>query len=412
MHDLILTREQARLFLLLKHGLIGPYRFAGRQGILDFVKQAGCIQFDPIDICGRNAELVLQSRVKDFDKSMLDDLLYVDRLLLDYFDKNLAIVDIADWPGFARLRERFRLNGRSLDQINAIESDLKTIIHEKGSVCSKDVGYEQKVNWYWSPQTKLARAALESLYFRGDLVVHHKKGSVKYYALADEWLPADLLAAPDPSRNEHEHRTWRVLRRIGSVGLIWNKPSDAWLFIDGLTAAERNLIFQELIEAGKIRGIQVDGLKDQLYYRADDQPLMDRIIREATSPADIKERTEFLAPLDNMLWDRRLIKALFDFDYKWEIYTPPDQRRYGYYVLPLLVGAQFAGRIEVINDRKNRRLIVKDFWPEPGAGDKQAIMHSAGMKACISRFAVFNGCDSIDQSGYSDLPPHKCEGCD
>ena len=396
MDDLILTRDQARLFLLLKHGLIGPYRFAGRQGILDFVRQAGCIQFDPIDICGRNAELVLQSRVKDFDKSMLDDLLYGDRQLLDYFDKNLAIVDVADWPGFARLREQFRHNGRSLEQIQAIEADLKVMIHEKGAVCSKDIGYEQKVNWYWSPQTKLARAALESLYFRGDLIIHHKKGSVKYYALAEEGLPADLLAAPDPFGDDHEHRVWRVLRRIGSVGLIWNKPSDAWLFIDGLTAAERALIFQELIEAGKIRSVHVDGLKDWFYYLSDDQPLMDRIISGPFNPADIRERTEFLAPLDNMLWDRRLIKAMFEFDYKWEIYTPPDQRKYGYYVLPILVGTRFAGRIEVINDRKNRRLIVKNLWPESDAGDRQTIMQSAGMKACIGRFALFNNCDSID----------------
>ena len=158
-----------------------------------------------------------------------------------------------------------------------------------------------------------------------------------------------------------------------------------------------------------IRSVHVDGLKDWFYYLSDDQPLMDRIISGPFNPADIRERTEFLAPLDNMLWDRRLIKAMFEFDYKWEIYTPPDQRKYGYYVLPLLVGTRFAGRIEVINDRKNRRLIVKNLWPEPEAGDRRTIMQSAGMKACIGRFALFNNCDSIEQSGCSESPRYERE---
>jgi hypothetical protein len=396
MNDPILTRSQARLFLLLKHGLIGPYRFIGRQGILDFVKQAGCIQFDPIDICGRNAELVLQSRVKDFDKSMLDDLLYRDRLLLDYFDKNLAIIDIRDWPHFSRMRERLQQSGLHLAQINGIATDLKALIHDKGFVCSKDVGYEEKVHWYWGPQTKLARAALESLYFRGDLVIHHKKGSVKYYALADEWLPADLLTEPDPCHSDHEHRVWRVLRRIGAVGLIWNKPSDAWLSIDGLNAAERNLVFADLLESDQIRSVHVEGIKDRLYYQTPDQILLDRLLDGQIESAKLEPRTELLAPLDNLLWDRRLIKTLFDFDYKWEVYTPPDQRKFGYYVLPLLVGDRFVGRAELVNDRKNQCLIVKDLWPEPDAGDRQTLLQSTGFMACIGRFATFNRCDSIE----------------
>ena len=57
-----LSKSQARRFLLLKHGLLGPYRFRGKSGALEYVRQAGCIQFDPVDVCGKNAELVLQAR--------------------------------------------------------------------------------------------------------------------------------------------------------------------------------------------------------------------------------------------------------------------------------------------------------------------------------------------------------------
>ena len=93
-----LTRRQARRFLLLHHGLIGAYRFRGKQGAYDFVRQAGCIQFDPVDVCGKNAELTLQSRVQGFTKQTLWQLLYRDRLLVDYPDKNLSILSTEDWP--------------------------------------------------------------------------------------------------------------------------------------------------------------------------------------------------------------------------------------------------------------------------------------------------------------------------
>lgn len=98
MADIIITKKQACLFLLLKHGLIDTYKFKGKQGVLDFIKQAGCIQYDPIDVCGRSPELVLLSRVKGYQKQMLYDLLYHERKLVDYFDKNLAIFSVEDWP--------------------------------------------------------------------------------------------------------------------------------------------------------------------------------------------------------------------------------------------------------------------------------------------------------------------------
>ena len=82
-----ITKQQAAQFILAKQGLIGAYRFIGKAGAFNYVRQAGCIQFDPVDVCGRNAELTLQSRVKGFRKSMLRELLYEYRKLVDYADK-------------------------------------------------------------------------------------------------------------------------------------------------------------------------------------------------------------------------------------------------------------------------------------------------------------------------------------
>lgn len=108
METVQLTREQARRFLLRRHGLLGGYRFEGKRGVLEFVKQEGCIQFDPVNVCGRSPELVLLSRVKAFTKQMLYELLYQDRVLIDYFDKNLSIFATEDWPYFECYRGQHR----------------------------------------------------------------------------------------------------------------------------------------------------------------------------------------------------------------------------------------------------------------------------------------------------------------
>lgn len=380
-----LTNKQARRFMLLKQGLIGSYKFSGKQGVLDFIRQAGCIQFDPIDVCGKSPEIVLHSRVKGFTKQLLSSLLYEDRRLLDYFDKNLSIIEITDWPYFRRYREAYQTGGRSHDEINAVCDEIKNIICEKGAVSSADIGFSDTVDWYWS-DTRLSRAALETMYFRGNLVVHHKKSTIKYYDLAENWISAELLNAPEPYPDELEHQKWRVQRRIGAVGLLWNKPSDAWLNIWGLKSDQRNEIFKRLLLEDKIIEITVDGIKEKLYCLSSDRTLLEAVLQGP----ELKARCELIAPLDNMLWDRRLIKALFDFDYKWEIYTPKAQRKYGYYVLPLLYGDRLIGRVETLRDRKAKTLVLKNIWYEKQV--KQTKKLQSAIDDCMCRFASFNEC--------------------
>lgn len=385
-----LTNRQARRFILLKHGLAGEYKFIGKEGIKQFVKQTGCIQYDPIDICGKNAELVLQSRVKGFKKRMLYELLYEERSLIDYYDKNLAIIGIEDWSCFKRIREYFENHSRSREQVNAVSEQIKEIIREKGPVCSKDIDFGQKVDWYWSNNTNLSRVALETMYFRGDLIIHHKKGTIKYYALAEDYIPEAILKAEDQGRNRIDYIQWNILRRISAVGFLWNRPSDAWLFILDMKAEDRKQVFESLFKENKLIEITVEGIKDKLYCPEKDRSLLESIL----TVSEFKPRTEFIAPLDNMIWDRKLIKALFGFDYKWEIYTPEAERRFGYYVLPVLHGDSFIGRIELINNRKLNCLQVKNIWLEPGI--KQTKKLTESLKQTVKRFAKFNECKEIE----------------
>lgn len=370
----------------MKQGLLGDHRFAGKQGVLDFVRQAGCVQFDPVDVCGKNAEIVLQSRVKGFGKSMLDELLYSDRLLFDYFDKNLCIMLTDDWKYFDRSREASRRRERPSERIKAVADHVKRVAHENGFVCSRDLGLTEKVDWYWS-STALARAALEALYFQGDLVIHHKKGTMKYYALVQDCLPAEVLEAENPCRTDGEYLQWRVLRRIGAVGLLWNRASDAWLGMSDLSTAVRNKVFAQLLEQGTIMPLRTEGVKYPLYCLSSDSEL----IETAKQDTRFKERTELIAPLDSLIWDRKLIKALFGFSYKWEIYTPKEQRKYGHYVLPILSGERFVGRSELLCDRKQKTMRVSSVWLEDGIKNTKKL--SAKLDRCFQRFAKFNGCD-------------------
>ena len=328
------TKNQAGQFILVRQGLLGGYRFIGREGAYRYVRQAGCIQYDPVDVCGKNAELTLQSRVKGFRREMLDDLLYRDRLLVDYSDKELSIWPSEDWPYFSGYRERSAEHGKKFAGIPELEEKAVAWIRENGPVSSDTLPVEGSVFWHssmywsghWHKESPAARSVLEQLYTDGVLLIHHKSGSRKFYDLAEKYLPADLLNAPNPCPDEDSLLDWRVRRRIGAVGMLWNRRSDAWLGID-MTAEQRNASFARLEAAGAIVPILVESLKVPLYMPSEDLPVMERVI---SGQADLNPRLEFLAPLDPMLWDRKLVEAVWDYRYSWEIYTPAAKRKYGY----------------------------------------------------------------------------------
>ena len=394
-----MTREQARRFILSKQGLLGKYRFAGKEGAYRYVRQAGCIQYDPVDVCGKNAELTLQSRVRGFSRKMLADLLYKDRLLVDYTDKELSIWPSEDWPYFSAYRERSKTHGAGFPGIPELEEQALAYILENGPVSSDTLPIQGKVFWHssmhwsgnWHGTSPAARSVLEQLYTDGVLLIHHKSGSRKFYDLADKYFSRDLLEAENPCPNEMSFRKWRIRRRIGAVGLMWNRRSDAFLGIE-MTTDQREAAFEQLEEEGAIRKTMVEGIRFPLYFLAEDLPLAEAVLNDAV---DRKPRLEFLAPLDPMLWDRKLIEAIWDYQYSWEIYTPAEKRKFGYYVLPMVYGEKLAGRIEAAADRKAETLAVKNIWYE--AGIRQTKKLSSAVDAAVRRLASFNDCSRISR---------------
>ena len=394
---LAVTLDQARQFILLRQGLLGEHRFIGKNGAYQYVRQVGCIQFDPVDVCGRNAELTLQSRVKGITRKTLSDLLYRDRLLVDYSDKELSIWPSEDWPYFAGYRKKSIEHGNQFAGIPELEEKAVAYIRKHGPVSSDTLPIEGTIFWHssmhwsghWDKDSLAARSVLEQLYTDGVLLIHHKTGSRKYYDLADKYLPAELLSAPNPCPDEASWLCWRVKRRIGAVGLLWNRNSTAWLGIN-MTTEQRDASFDRLEKDCVIMPVQVEGIRFPLYMLTDDLPLLESV---TAGQASLKPRLEFLAPLDPMLWDRKLIEAVWGYRYSWEIYTPVVKRKYGYYVLPMLWGDRLIGRIEPKADRKAKTLTVQNVWLEPGVRRTKKL--SGQIDRAVQRLARFNGCSIL-----------------
>ncbi|MFC5467492.1 winged helix-turn-helix domain-containing protein [Cohnella suwonensis] len=377
-----ISKQQARRFLLSYHGLSGEFEFRGKEGIMAYIRRVGCIQYDPLDVVGTNPELVLQSKIEDFDRGLLPELLYVDRKLVDYWDKCMSIFPVEDWPYFSRLRVYHGAWCRSNEDVVA---RVRGEVESRGVLCSGDLEDNEKVEWAWGP-TRLSRAALEGMYHAGRLVVHHKTHTRKYYDLAERLLPEALQGATDPFESDEQYYAWYVLRRIGSVGLLWNRPSDAWLGIRGMKSKERNEAFATLAAEGRISEVLVEGVKQPLYIRSDDVPML------MTTLADDRpnERASVLAPLDNLMWDRPLVQELFGFEYRWEVYKPAAERKYGYYVLPVVYGDRIVARFDPVKQRKNSPLEIRAWWWEEGVDAEDERMNDA-IKKCLERFASQRG---------------------
>lgn len=406
MKPIRLSAREARHFLLHRHGLLPPARIRGKAGILRHVRKVGCIQFDPLDVVGRNQDLVLQSRVAGYRPQMLESLLYEDRALIDGWDKNMAIWPVEDWPYFARYRaeQRQNLRGDPEGRMHAILPAVREAIARQGPLSSLHLDFDEKVDWWWAP-TKLSRAALESMYLWGELVVHHKEHGRKLYAFAQDHLPAALLEAPDPVASEEAWIEWNVLRRVGSIGLLWNRGSDAWLGISGMKAGPRTAAFEKLTACGSLLPVLVEGIEPLLYMLQSDLPDLAAVQGGKRRPG---AEASFLAPLDNLLWDRNLIRDLFGFEYRWEVYKPQAERAFGWYVLPVLYGDRFVARLEPGRDKKRRRLIVKNWWWAPDVRVTSAMRQA--VTEALARFAEYLDCVDIQLEGNASEEVWMLEG--
>ncbi len=361
-----ITKEQARQFLIRYQGLDGRGTFSGEAGILEFMRRVGCIQYDPLDVVGRNADLVLQARIPGYRREILEKLLYTERTLLDGWDKMASILLTEDWPCFHRLREQRRegivhvLRHRDTLDALSLKEEVLSGLREKGPALSTQLKMGKAGNINWGHRN-LSGAAMDYLFNVGEIGIKGKRGTQRIYDLIEHLLPETLLHEVNPFVDEDAFVKWYVSRRIGSIGMLWARNGGGWLGHFLQNKARRSRVILALVSENLLQEIRVDGIPDPFYIRTGDLPILDaENIVEATPSAHV------LAPLDNLIWDRDMTMRLFDFQYSWEVYVPAEKRKYGYYVLPVLLGDHIVARFEPEPQRGDTPLTVKNWWWEKG----------------------------------------------
>ena len=227
------------------------------------------------------------------------------------------------------------------------------------------------------------------MYYLGELVIHHKVHTRKVYDLVSRNIPADILSAPDPHPAREDYHDWHVLRRVGGVGLLWNRGGMVWPGIYGAGKNERLDALSRLIKQEKAIEVEVEDIKYPLYMRTQDMTTLDAAEESGEQPP----KAAVIAPLDNLLWDRDLVEMLFGFRYRWEVYKPVVDREYGYYVLPVLYGDRFIARFEPGRDKKSKALVIKNWWWEQDVERTDEMYNS--LKDCFQRFLRYLGMDKI-----------------
>lgn len=383
--QITLTNRQARQFLLSYHFLLPPRQLSGKAGAIEIMRRLGCIQFDPVNVVGWNPDLVLQARLNDYTAPMLDELLYVDRMFWDGFDKVQSIYLTEDWPHFARRRLHNRENQRfTQEEPQRLQPLMLERIRQNGPLSSVDLEDKTKIGGFWGFPIRVERAALEDLYNMGHIGIHHRVGTRRYFDVIENLLPAEILKAADPHASEDEYLDWHILRRAGGMGLVNPGSGDRWLGILGAKTDRRTASLLRLLDRGDLLHVSVEGVKNQPFImRAGDASLLDGAnLNNQFAPA-----ITFLAPLDNFLWHRDMLRRIFNFDYTWEVYMPAVKRKYGHYVLPVLYGERFIARTEMLYERKNRSLTLRKWWWEDDAPAGEAV--EAAIAEGLNHFARY-----------------------
>jgi uncharacterized protein YcaQ len=158
-------------------------------------------------------------------------------------------------------------------------------------------------------------------------------------------------------------------------------------------------MLKELCEEGKLLKVYVDGIKENFYIRAEDAKMLS-VLEEG-----LENKVSFLAPLDNLLWDRKLVKDIFDFDYSWEVYIPIEKRKYGYYVLPVLYGDRLVARFEPEVHRGTAALRIKNWWWEDNFIPTNEAIKS--ILEAFTRFCSFLGSSGLPEKDYDKIIKSK-----
>ena len=394
MPPLAISADHARRFLVTRHLLAPPRSLSPKQAsVMAVVERLGLLQFDPLEVPGaRNHDLTLHARISGYRREWCEDLLYgPDRQLIELYNKSLNILPMRELPHYRvtwqRNTEHYD-NGILAEQADVAQAILRRLKAD-GPLSTAAFGeHGHAVDWWWAP-TRASRAVMEALFVTGRIGIARREGNRRHYDLIERLVPPELI---DVRESEDDARRHRLLSRYRAVGLTTPVGTQTEVMYSTGTTEERKRWTAELVERGALIPVEVEGFKSARYIVAEEEPILEATAAPApgSPPA-----ASFLAPLDPLVWDRRMLRELFGFDYLWEVYVPEKKRRWGYYVLPILFGDRFVGRIEPRLDRKTKTLTILGVWFEPDFAPTEAAGFIGALGEAVEAYREFVGATKV-----------------
>ena len=305
---------------------------------LEVVRHLTLLQNDPTAHVAPNADLVLWSRigssyaVEELTAAIDDQLLIeLHMLLRPREDLRLHTAEMAAWPGPGELTPWQQDIEAWLEANEESRTDILERLRMDGPLPIRELPDTTIVPWRSSGWTddKNVSKMIDHMVARGDVACAGREARERLWDLAERVYPDDEPVPYD------EAVALRDGRRLRALGIARAKAT--------ATPNEPNHVGQAGDEA------VVEGVRGR--WRVDPGAL-------DSLGSRFRGRAAVLSPLDRLVYDRKRMTELFEFDYQLEMYKPAAKRRWGYWAMPVLHGDRLVGKVDAAADRERGVLRV------------------------------------------------------
>ncbi len=388
-----LTTLQARRIALAAQGFTrqrprGEVTAAHLNGV---IKRLGFFQIDSVNVLVRAHYMPMFSRMGRYDVDLLHRAAgRAPRRLFEYWAHVAALVDVDLWPAMQHRMASGEGMWGGMQRIARDEPELVERVWQdvadNGPLTARDIEADvdrDRSHWGWN--WSQAKQALEYLFYVGRVTAAKRNSQFeRVYDIPDRVIPSRVLDQPHLSDIEaHRVLVEHAARALG-VG-----TAQCLRDYFRMGAADTAAAIDSLVADGVLEPVTIQGWKRPAYLH-----------RSAVIPRSVSARA-LLSPFDPLVFERTRTQQLFDFEYRIEIYVPEAKRRYGYYVLPFLLGDRLVARVDLKADRAGSRLLVHGAWSEPHAPDTTATELSVELRL----MADWLGLETIEIGSKGDLAP-------
>lgn len=373
-----LSRAQARCVQLAAQGLLQPPRRRPRRAdVVAAIERMRLLQIDTIHVVARSPCLVLHSRLGDYPVAWLDEALTQGRLA-ECWAHEACFVSAADvglhrgWRAQRADHWAHRHAARMHREQREGMDDLLTEIRRTGPVRAADFARSEpgkataKPGWWaWKPEKRW----LEAWFALGELMVARRENFQRVYDLSERVLaaldpPFDPASATLSVAGMRRRLILDSVRALGVTRASW--IADYFRLKPGVSDDE----LVPLLASGALLAVAVQGWSCPAYVHRDHASLLERALQGRLRAT----HTALLSPFDPLVWDRTRLRAMFDFEYTIECYTPASKRRYGYFALPILHRGRLVGRVDAKAHRGEGVFEIKSLFLEPGVKAGPALL--------------------------------------